>query len=161
MAVNVFLKFRQPDIKGESANSGHSGEIQVLSWSHSFNQPTRPTRGSGRSGVEQANHSDFVFSKYLDTATAELLRYCWNGEQIGSARLTCYRSDEQNAAILYLQIDMEDVIVSNVSIGGGPGDLPTENISLAYGKITYAYKSHALDAGDHGVSHDLIGQVVS
>ena len=103
----------------------------MLSWSHSFNQPTKATRSSAGGGtVEQANHSDFTFSKYLDTATDDLLKYCWNGKQIGKATLTCYRSDGDNAAILYLQVDMEDIIISNISIGGGPGDLPTENISL-------------------------------
>lgn len=166
MAVNVFLKITEPDITGESTDSKHVGEIQVLSWSHSFNQPTKATRSSAGGGtVEQANHSDFTFSKYLDTATDDLLKYCWNGKQIGKAVLTCYRSDGDDAAILYLQIDMEDIIVSNISIGGGPGDLPTENISFAYGKVTYTYKSQKPDTGDAGgvqpVSHDLIQQLVA
>jgi type VI secretion system secreted protein Hcp len=166
MAVNCFIKFTDPEIKGESTDSSHSEEIQVLSWSHSFNQPTKVTRSSAGGGtVEQANHSDFTFSKYLDTATDDLLKYCWNGKQIGKAVLTCYRSDGENQAILYLQIEMEDIIISNVSIGGGPGDLPTENISLAYGKVTYTYKSQKPDTGAAGgvqpVSHDLIKQTVA
>lgn len=166
MAVNVYLKFTEPDITGESTDSKHVGEISVLSWSHSFNQPTKATRSNAGGGtVEQANHSDFSFSKYLDTATDDLMKYCWNGKQIGKATLTCYRSDGDDAAILYLQVDMEDIIVSNISIGGGQGDLPTENISLAYGKVTYTYKSQKPDTGDAGgvqpVSHDLIKQTVS
>ena len=116
MAVNVFLKFDEPAIEGESTDSKHAKEIQVLSWSHSFNQPTKATRSSAGGGtVEQANHSDFTFSKYLDTATDDLLKYCWNGKQIGKATLTCYRSDGDDAAILYLQVDMEDIIISNIS----------------------------------------------
>ncbi|WP_267381246.1 MULTISPECIES: type VI secretion system tube protein Hcp, partial [unclassified Sphingomonas] len=88
--------------------------------------------------------------------------YCWNGKQISKGTLTCYRSDGDDASILYLQIDMEGIIVSNVSIGGGQGDLPTENISLAYGKVTYSYKSQKPDAGGvQPVSHDLIKQVVT
>ena len=77
MAINVYLKFSEPDITGESTDSKHVGEIQVLSWSHSFNQPTKATRSSAGGGtVEQANHSDFSFAKYLDTATDDLLKYC-------------------------------------------------------------------------------------
>ncbi len=58
MAGNFFLKLSTPDITGESSDSNHVGEIQVLSWSHSFNQPTSPTRSSAGGGtVEQANHS--------------------------------------------------------------------------------------------------------
>lgn len=166
MAVNVYLKFTEPAITGESTDSKHVGDIQVLSWSHSFNQPTKATRSSAGGGtVEQANHSDFSFSKYLDTATDDLMKYCWNGKQIGKGVLSCYRSDGDDAAILYLEVAMEDIIVSNISIGGGQGDLPTENISLAYGKVTYTYKSQKPDTGDAGgvqpVSHDLIKQVVS
>lgn len=166
MAVNVFLKFEEPAIKGESTDSKHKEEIQVLSWSHSFNQPTKATRSTAGGGtVEQANHSDFTFSKYLDTATDDLMKYCWNGKQIGKATLSCYRSDGGEESILYLEVKMEDIIVSNISIGGGPGDLPTENISLAYGKVTYKYKSQKPDTGDAGgvqpVSHDLIKQVVA
>jgi type VI secretion system secreted protein Hcp len=166
MAVNVFLKFEEPTIEGESTDSKHAGDIQVLSWSHSFNQPTKATRSTAGGGtVEQANHSDFTFSKYLDTATDDLMKYCWNGKQIGKATLSCYRSDGEDASILYLEVKMEDIIVSNISIGGGPGDLPTENVSLAYGKVTYTYKSQKPETGDAGgvqpVSHDLIKQVVS
>lgn len=166
MAVNVFLKFTDPAIKGESTDSNHKEEIQVQSWSHSFDQPTKATRSNAGGGtVEQANHSDFSFSKYLDAATDDLLKYCWNGKQIGKAVLTCYRSDGGDAAILYLQIEMEDIIVSNISIGGGGGDLPMENVSLAYGKVTYKYKSQKPDTGAAGgvqpVSHDLILQKVA
>ncbi|WP_313537519.1 type VI secretion system tube protein Hcp [Sphingomonas sp.] len=166
MAMNAFIKFTEPDIKGESTDSTHSEQIQVLSWSHSFNQPTKAVRSTAGGGtVEQANHSDFTFSKYTDAATDDLLKYCWNGKQIGKALLQVYRADGNDAAILYMEIEMEDVIISNVSIGGGQGDLPTENISLAYGKVTYKYKTQKPDTGDAGgvqpVSHDLIKQVVS
>ncbi|HEX8126414.1 MAG TPA: type VI secretion system tube protein Hcp [Allosphingosinicella sp.] len=166
MAVNVFLKFEDPAILGESTDAGHRNQIQVLSWSHSFNQPTRATRSSAGGGtVEQANHSDFTFSKYLDTATDDLMKHCWNGKKIGKATLSCYRSDGGGESVLYLEVVMEDIIVSNISIGGGPGDLPTENVSLAYGKVTYTYKSQKPDAGDAGgvqpVSHDIINQIVS
>lgn len=134
MAVNVFLKLSGPDIAGESTDASHPGEIPVLSWSHSFNQPVPPGAVGGK-----ASHSDFTFSKYLDTATPALLEHCWSGAPIEKAVITCYRSDGDNAAVLYLRIELESVIVSNVSIGGGQGDLPTENISLAYARLTYAY----------------------
>lgn len=165
MAVNTYLKFAEPTITGESVDPEHIGEIHVLSWSHSFNQPTKPTRSSAGGGtVGHANHGDFTFSKYLDAATGDLLKYCWNGKQIGKATLRCYRADGDGAAILYLHVDLEDIIVSNISIGGGAGDVPTESISLAYGKVTYSYTAQTglKSDADRGqpVSHDLIKGVV-
>ena len=66
MAGNFFIKFEGPVIAGESTDTTHKDEIQVLSWSHSFNQPTKPTRSSAGGGtVEQANHSDFSITKYV------------------------------------------------------------------------------------------------
>ncbi|MFZ4408571.1 MAG: Hcp family type VI secretion system effector [Paracraurococcus sp.] len=166
MAGNMFIKFETPNITGESTDSSHSGEIQVLSWSHSFNQPTSPTRSSAGGGtVEQANHSDFSFTKYTDSATDDLLKICWSGQQIQKGTFTAYRSDGNNNPVKYLEIIMEFIIVSNVSLSGGTGDIPTETIALSYGKVTYNYipQKEADGTGDgvQPVSHDLQKQEVA
>lgn len=165
MSTNFFIKFEEPAIEGESTDSEHAKEIQVLSWSHSFNQPTSPTRSSAGSGtVEQANHSDFSFTKYMDNATDDLLKYCWSGKQIGKATFTAYRSDGSNKAIKYLEIVMEKVVVSNFSVGGGTGDVATETVTLGYGKVTYTYtqqkQADGTGGGNQPVYHDLQLQTV-
>jgi type VI secretion system secreted protein Hcp len=89
MAQNVFIKFEEPGIEGEATASNHANQIEVLSWSHGFNQPTSPTRSSSGGGtVEKANHSDFSFTKYIDSSTDDLLKMCWNGKQIGKATIS-------------------------------------------------------------------------
>ena len=165
MAGNCFIKFETPGVTGESTDSNHTGEIQALSWSHSFAQPTSPTRSSAGGGtVEQANHSDFTFTKYLDSATDDLLKLCWNGKQSAKVTFCAYRADGDNKPVEYLNIVMEKVVVSNVSISGGTGDLPTENIALAYGKVTYTYKPQKVaDGTSDGAQpayHDLVLQEV-
>jgi type VI secretion system secreted protein Hcp len=167
MATNFFLKFDDDaSIKGESTDSNHSDELQILSWSHSFNQPTKPTRSSAGGGtVEQANHSDFTVTKYLDAATDDLLKKCWSGKMIGTGTFTAYRSDGDNAAVKYLEVIMEKIVVSNISFGGGGGDLPTETVALAYGKVTYNYipqkEADGTASGVQTTSHDLMLQEVS
>jgi len=166
MAGNFFIKFSTPDIKGESADSNHAGEIQVLSWSHSFNQPTSPTRSSAGGGtVEQANHSDFSFTKYIDSASDDLLKMCWSGKQIATAKFTGYRADGDNKPVQYLMIDFTNVIISNYSISGGAGDLPTETVTMSYGKVTYTYiqqkPADGTAGGNEPVSHDLMKQEVA
>jgi len=166
MATNFFLKLETPTIEGESTDSNHAKELQILSWSHSFNQPTKPTRSSAGGGtVEQANHSDFSVTKYLDSATDDLLKMCWSGKQVGKGTFTAYRADGDNKSVKYLTIEMENIVVSNVSFGGGPGDLPTETLTLAYGKVTYTYTPQKVEDGTSGgaqpVSHDLIKQEVA
>ncbi|MFM2042410.1 MAG: hypothetical protein RLY86_986 [Pseudomonadota bacterium] len=166
MAGNMFIKFTTPDITGEATDSVHAGEIQVLSWSHSFNQPTSPTRSSAGGGtVEQANHADFSFTKYIDSSSDDLLKQCWTGKHIQKAVFCAYRSNGDNKAVKYLEITMEKVIISNFSIGGGTGDIPTETVTLSYGTVQYTYipqkEDDGTSEGAQPVKHDLITQVVS
>ena len=119
MSARMFIKFDEPGITGEATASDHSNEIEVLSWSHSFNQPTSATRSSAGGGtVEQANHSDFTFVKYLDAATDDLLKMCWSGKQIGKATFCAYRANGDNTPVKYLEIAMDKVVVSNLSLRG-------------------------------------------
>ena len=166
MAGNMYLKIEGPAVVGESTDSQHTDDLQVLSWSHGFNQPTSPTRSSaGSATVEQANHMDFSFTKYTDSSTDDLLKLCWQGNQIEKCTFFAYRADGDNQPVLYLKIEMEQVVVSNLSVGGGGGDVSTETISLNYGKVTYTYKPQQKDdgaaGGDEPVSHDLVLQEVA
>ena len=164
MATNFFLAL--DSISGESTDSAHTNQIQVLSWSHSFNQPTSPTRSSAGSGtVEQANHADFSITKYIDSATDDLLKACWSGKQIATGTFTAYRSDGSGDGVNYLEIDFANVIVSNYSISGGTGDIPVETVTLSYSKVTYKYTPQKQADGTGGaaqpVTHDLAAQSVS
>ena len=108
MATNMFLKIEGPEIKGESGNSQHPEEIEVMSRSHSFNQPTSAAGVSAGSGtVEMANHSDFSFTKHTDGATDELLTACWQGNQIDKRTFVAYRADGAKKPVKYLEIIME------------------------------------------------------
>lgn len=166
MATNMYLKL--DGITGGSSAAEHAGEIEILSWNHGFSQPTSPTRSNAGAGtVEQANHSNFSFSKYLDSSTDDLLKMCWTGKQIASGVLTCYRSDgaSDNKPIEYLRVEMTHIIVSNFSISGGPGDIPVENVSFDYGIVKYTYKPQKRDDGTGGdkveIQHDLETRKVS
>ena len=142
----MFLKLENPPIDGTSMTPRHEREIEVLSWSHGFSQQTSPTRPGSE---EQAAHSPFNFSKYLDVATSALLKLCWTGKQIGKATVTCLRPDTPSGSppVEYLTIIMEHVVITNYSVSGGPGDVPVENLSLEYGIVTYRYAPQAAGSG--------------
>ncbi len=165
MATNMFIKFEGPELKGESTDETHKDEIAVLSWSHGFSQPTSPIRVSAGGGtVEQANHSNFLFTKYIDSSTDDILKMCWSGKHIDKATFTCYRASGEKQGVKYLQIIMEKVIISNYSISGGIGDLPVENIALDYGSVQYNYipqkETDGTGEGAQPIKHDLILQKV-
>lgn len=162
MATSFFIKI--DGIDGESKVSGHDKEIEAQSWSHSFNQPTSATRSTAGGGtVEQANHADFSFTKYFDIASVPLMKSCWNGKTIATAVFTAYRSDG-DALVEYLKVEMDNVIVSNLSIGGGTGDMATETITLSYSKVKYTHTQQKVagsgNDGNKVSSHDLALQKV-
>lgn len=160
MTQNLFLRI--DGVEGECGVDGRRGDIQVLSWSHSFNQPTSPTRAAtGGGSVEQANHADFSFTKHLDTASVPLMKLCWTGKTVPSAVFTACRADG-DALVEYLKVEMTGLIVSNVSVGGGPGDQPTETITLSYGKVRYTYSAQAVPSrgATPSAEHDLTRQMV-
>ena len=167
MASNMYLKFEGPAIQGECSDANHKNEIEVHAWNHGFTQPTSPLRSSAGAGtVERAHHADFTFTKYLDSSTDDLLKHCWSGKQISKATLTCYRADGNNKPIEYLKVAMEQVIIANVSLGGGGGDLPVENVALSYGKVQYVYNPQKKEDGTSGpaqqpIAHDLKTNTVS
>lgn len=155
MATTMYMKFEDPGI-GSSDAPGHHDEIEVLSWSHGFVQPTSPTRSSVGSGtVEQATHQNFSFTKYLDRSTNELLKYSWSGRQIGKATLSCFRAEgAAGNQVLYLTVAMQHVVISNYSVSAGPGDIPLENVSIDYGIVQYNYIDQKR-ADSVSTQHDL------
>ncbi len=161
MATNMYIDLGD-DIKGGCSATGFENKIEILSWNHGFSQPTSPVRSSAGAGtVEQANHQNFTFSKYLDSATDDILKVCWDGKQLPKATLSCFRADAatDNKPIKYLEVVMEHVIVSNFSVSGGPGDIPVENVSLDYGIVQYIYMPQKKADGTGGeaqpIKHDL------
>src|SRR5687767_7746361 len=130
MATNIYLKIETPEIKGESTDSGHAGQIELLAWSHGVSQPTSPVRSTAGSGtVERANHQDLSLSKYVDISSTDLLKHCWAGTHFAKMTIAQYRSaGNEGKDVEFLTVELEDVVISSYSISAGGGDIPMENI---------------------------------
>jgi type VI secretion system secreted protein Hcp len=144
----MFLQFTDAKLgadplKGEAEDEKHAGWIEIVSWGHSFEQPPTNFRTSTGSTVEKCKHENITVTKYIDTTTTTLLKCVWGGKQLDKAVIACYRadtSDGANTPVEYLNVEMEDVVISAYSISGGEGDIPQEELGLSYGKIQYTYK---------------------
>lgn len=139
MSVDMFLKLG--NIKGESTDPQHIGQISVLafSWGEVV-QVTRPAGGG--INVSKPNLQDLSMTKYIDKASVPIMVALAGGTPILDATLTCRR----NAATPYnfLTYVLNNVILSSVSEGGSEGeDQFTENISLNFQKITWTYRAVA------------------
>jgi type VI secretion system secreted protein Hcp len=145
MPTNMYLQFEGPNME----------RIEVLSWSHGFAQPSGPTRQTG----EQATHSTLSITKYVDSTSGVLLKHCWSGHVIQKATLSCYRAGSDGKPVRYLTVLMEPVVIANISLSAGAGDVPVENVSLDYGKVTYEYIDQRTGES-RTASHDLVTREV-
>jgi type VI secretion system secreted protein Hcp len=81
MATDIFAKIG--DIKGESLDSKHKDEIEVLSWSWGVQQSGTMAHGGG-GGQGKASFNDFNFAHHVDKSSPVLLKACATGEHIKS-----------------------------------------------------------------------------
>jgi len=141
MAVNMFIKIG--DIKGESVDAKHAGEIDVLSWSWGMSQ-SGTTHTGGGSGAGKVSVQDISVTKFFDVATPPVMLACCNGQHFKEARLTVRKAGTK--PLEYLKITMKEVLVSSVSTGGSNGeDRITENITLNFAEYKVEYTPQKAD----------------
>jgi type VI secretion system secreted protein Hcp len=156
MASDIFAKIG--DIKGESLDSKHKDEVEVLSWSWSVSQSGSMSRGGG-GGEGKASFSDFNFTHNIDKASPVLMKACATGEHIKEATITVRKAGKGQQE--FLIIKMNDIIITNVNPSGtGDGAATSENVAMQCAKVDLEYKPQkadgSLDAGLH-FKYDIKG----
>lgn len=135
MAVDMFLKMKP--IKGESRDSKHKEEIDVLAWSWGASNSGTAHMGGG-AGAGKVNVQDLSLTKYVDSASTDLMLACCNGKHFDEALLTVRKAG--GTPVEYIKITMTEVLISSVSTGGSGGeDRLTENVSLNFAKVKVEY----------------------
>ena len=135
MAVDMFLKLT--GIEGESEDSEHTKDIDVLAWSWGASQSGTMHVGGG-GGAGKVAFQDVAVTKWVDSSSHALLKHCSTGAHIDEAVLTVRKAG--GTPIEYIVITMKQVLVTSVNTGGSGGeDRLTENISLNFKDFTYGY----------------------
>ena len=139
MAADVFLNLE--GIPGDSTDSKHKNQIEVLSFSSGVSMPTGPRSFSGSAPNERASLSDMSITKVVDSSSPALFKAVCTGQNIASATLTVNRSDTKGGKIPYLVYKLKDVIMSSYQCSGSDGSgLPVESFSMNYAKISVEYQ---------------------
>lgn len=135
MAVDMFLKL--DPIKGESQDKAHKDEMDILAWSWGMSQSGTTHMGKG-SGSGKANFQDLSITKYIDSASTDLMKFCTMGEHIKQGTLVVRKAG--GGQMEYIVLDMADILISSISTGGSGGeDRLTENVSLNFGAYNIQY----------------------
>lgn len=139
-ASDIFAKIG--DIKGESIDSKHKDEIDVLSWSWGLIGPTRNSPGVPQRPVGPAQDAcaqQIFLTKEVDAASPLLMANAALGTTLPSATLALRKTDSSQDD--YLVITLKDVLVSSISSGAarGSGD-PIETVSLTYSSANVKFR---------------------
>lgn len=141
-AVDYFLKL--DGIDGESGDSKHKGEIEILSYS--FGASQAGTHGSGGGGgAGKAVFQDFHFVMNASKASPKLMLACATGQHIKKAVLVARKAGKEQQE--YMKWTFTDLLVSSYQTGGSGngGPVPSEQISMNYAKIEIEYKEQKAD----------------
>lgn len=149
MSSNMFLKLEGVD--GESKADYAQKEMELYSYSWGVATPISQSASSdGSLSAGKASFSSLSVTKRLDSSTPLLMSNCAKGVHHPTAILSLWRTGGGDKPELYMQYEMEDVLIESVSDGGGIGDIPTESINLAYGKIILKYDPTKVTGGKGG-----------
>lgn len=138
MAVDMFLKF--DGIPGESTDTSHKDEIDILSYTWGESQPGAavPT-GSGGISTGRVAMQDFHFVMRVNKASPKLFLACANGARIKNAILTVRRSGGN--PVEFLKWTLTDITVASyqTAVSVPSSEPPTDQVSLRFTKIETEY----------------------
>lgn len=135
--ADTFIKFE--GIKGESVDSKHKDEVDVLAWSWGVVGVSPDAKGK----TQAACAEQMTLTKYVDRSTPPLFTAAALGSTIASARLTVRKSGE--GATEYLVIDLGSVTVRSLAQSSGGDSRVVENVSLAFTTAKISYSPQNLD----------------
>ncbi|MGH8499620.1 MAG: Hcp family type VI secretion system effector [Methylococcales bacterium] len=124
-------------IKGECTEEKHTDWIQILSYSLGLSQAISGFTGTGGRSAGDASFSDLSIMKDVDKGSIDLNLFCIKGTHI--AKLVLEACEDTGDKVCYLKIEMEDVMVSSVQLGGGTGGRPAESVAFVYARIAWTY----------------------
>lgn len=151
MATDAYIQI--DGIKGESADSGHQGWIELVAASFGVMQPTVGSKSTG--GGHTAGHCEhrtLSLSKLTDIASPILMQHCSMGKTIPKAKLEFMRADGDGKPVKYYQVELENVLLSHMDQVMSGGGLLHDEIGLCFWKVKWSYTQQKIGGGASGTT---------
>lgn len=151
MAVDMFLKIS--GVPGESADSKHKNEIDVLSFSWGISNTSKQSAPGRVSPARKPALQDFSIVKYVDGSSPSLFVKACEGEHIPEASFALRKAGGEQQE--YYKVTLKDVLISSVRPAGavGGGMPAMEEVSFSFGSAEIA----AADATGQFASRTVCG----
>lgn len=126
-------------IQGESTDSSHPGDIEIISWSYPGEAAALEGAASGHAS---SSGGAIRITKRVDNTSPAIMQAVTTGRRFAKATLFVPKAGGDPTE--YLQYDMEGVVFSehSKSSGGtskGGGTAPVETVSLNFTSLAAAY----------------------
>lgn len=149
MAIDAYLQIE--GIKGESQDDKHRDWIEVTGVHWSVSQPRSSTAStSGGHTAGRADITDILFSKLADLSSPLLFQTSAMGKTIPKAKFEVFRADGNGTRVKYFEIQLENVVISQVTPSITGGGIMTESVSLKFSKIKLQYTQQKVGGGIAG-----------
>jgi type VI secretion system secreted protein Hcp len=171
---DAFIKI--DGVQGESQDSKHPNEIELLNFSWSESQAGSFAHGGG-GGAGKVRMGDFYLENVMNKASPKLMLACATGEHLKQAVLTCRKAGKEQQD--FLKVTFTDLLVSSFEFQAVAEDatgwnrpqggeksahelerasLPVNRVGLSFATIEIEYKEQKaggwLGAGSR-VKYDL------
>jgi len=134
-AVDYFLKL--DTISGESKDTNHTGEIQIMSWSWGGSQ-TSSVAGTGGSGAGKVSLDHFSIMKTFDKASVPLFKALCGGTHLATGTFTANKAGTGGKP--YLKVDFKELFVTSIQTSGS-SEVPMESITFSFSEIKVQYST--------------------
>lgn len=147
MANSIFLEI--DTAKGESQDKNHKDTIECMSMSWGTSNLSSVGTGTTGHGSGNANVSEINLMTLNSKASPELFAHCVKGTHFATITVYIVKSDGNDT------YDFQKLILTNAYIASwqqsnSGNDIPTESISISFGKIEMVYKPQATADGSAG-----------
>ncbi|WP_414499253.1 MULTISPECIES: Hcp family type VI secretion system effector [unclassified Zymobacter] len=124
--------------------------IEITDFRYTVEQIVSATASSaGGATAGKSNFPDFSISKHIDKSSPKLFELCASGKHIKNIVIHINRAGGKQEK--YLQIKLEEAIITNVSaFGSTHDDLPLEHVNFSYGRISFTYIQQSRATGQAG-----------
>jgi len=145
----MFLKL--DSVQGESTDSKHTGEIELVSFSHAVSNQSTVGSGTSGSGAGKASFGALKFVARTNNSSSTLFQVASSGDHFKTAKLTARKAGKEQQE--YFTIELTEVYVSEYSNGYQPLDINNPGsevahvdlVSLTYKTIKITYKPQKAD----------------
>lgn len=149
MAIDAYMQI--DGLKGESADSAHTGWIELTSATWGVKQPKSATASTGGGHTaERCEHKTIALTKLADLASPILLQLCSSGKTIPKATIEFMRADLDGKPVKYYVIELENVLISHMDQTAVEGSGIHDAVGLRFSKVKWKYTQQKISGGSGG-----------